>query len=297
MSSKITTAIVFLGVLILFSPSVSEGALGISPPYFNANYLVPGATYSQTVYLVQDRPDTDLNIRAILDVPEKVRPWISLNTGMDFVIPQGTRQFPIEITIKAPKDSGLGVYNGKLSFETRPVQEGQVTIALGVQVSMNIVIGNDIYRSFAMKLVKILDIEENWNPRVHAQFVNDGNVPEIITGATFELTDQYNNVRLAYAQKAEGFPEIEPFSTKEYTIEFPISFKLGTGQYWGNVNFYQNDKIIGTQKMPFTVVPSGSLSGFNALMGSLLKNVWLYVGLGILIFLIFIIRRLAGRKR
>lgn len=267
---------VIISILLvsIFFPAVSHGAFGISPPYVNADHLVPGAIYKQTVWLVQSSVDEDMKIKATLDISDKVKPWIALDKGMEFTIPKGTRQFPVEVQISVPKDTDLAVYNGSLSFTGAPSQSGQVTIALGAQVSINMVVGNDVYRKISVPVVKLLDVEEGWDPKVYVKFVNDGNVPESFTGATYELLDKFGGVRLAFAQKNKGFEEVPPFSTKELTMDFPIGFHLGIGEYWGKVDFYQDDTLVASQKTVFTVLPAGSLSSRWQRVWSMVTNHW-----------------------
>src|SRR6185437_11234185 len=140
--------IVFL-LSFLLTASPSLAAFGISPPFVNANYLVPGAQYSQVIYLVQDQPDQDLNIKTNLTLQDPAKSWISIDKGFTFVIPKGVRQFPVTINVNVPKDASLGAYNGSISFVGAPAAAGQVTIALGVQVAINLTVGNNIYRSFS----------------------------------------------------------------------------------------------------------------------------------------------------
>jgi hypothetical protein len=272
-----------------------HAAFGISPPFLNADHLVPGATYTQTFYLVQDQPNDDLGINVNLNVPESIRPWIIIDQGLHFVIPKGTHQFPVQLTVHIPKDTGLGVYRGNVTFTGAPAQAGQVTIALGVQSVINLTVGNDIYRKVSVPIIKLLDIEEGWNPKVYVKFNNEGNIPEKFTGATYELLDQYGAVRLAFSQTANGLVETPPFSIKEYVVEFPIDFHLGLGQYWGVVNFYQDQQLIGSQKTIFNVLKKGSLSSQTALILDALKDSWYYYVVGLLV--VFFVARLAMRRR
>lgn len=293
-------AVVFLPALyFLTTPLYAYAAFGTSPPFLNADHLVKGAHYVQTVYLVQDRPDVDVPINAVLEIPESIRSWVTLDRGFSFTIPKGVQQFPVQVSVQIPQDAGLGAYHGNLTFTTAPTQSGQVTIALGAQVVINLTVGEGIYRNIHIPLIRFLDIEEGWNPRVQVKFANDGNVPEAFTGATYELLDQFGATRLAYLQKSEGFPEIPPFTIKEDIIEFPSSFRLGIGQYWGSVNFYQNDTLIGSQKTVFNVLKQGSLSGTWDQLALILKNNSIVAGGGFLaaILILFWFARMMRRKR
>jgi hypothetical protein len=266
-------------------------AFGISPPFINADHLVPGAVYRQTVYLVQDRPEEDLPMKAVLEISDSIRSWISLDRGFDFTIPKGTRQFPVEVVVRVPEGTSLGVYKGNLTFTGAPGKAGQVTIALGAQAVMNLTVGDNIYRKVSIPLVKFLDIEEGWSPRVYLKLNNEGNVPEELDGATFELLDQYGAVRLAFSQTPRGLTATPPFEISEYTVEFPMDLHLGLGQYWGVVTFYQDGKQLVSQKGVFNVLKAGSIvSPSERLLGRIFTNVlgvplWyfiaLIIGLGI----------------
>jgi len=291
--------IVLLSAFALLAPFQSaEAAFGISPPFMNAVHLVPGAKYAQTIYLVQDQPNQDLPISAKIDVPDAIRSWISIDQGLNFVIPKGVRQFPVQISVNVPKDASLAVYNGHVTFVSSPAQAGQVTIALGAEVIVNITVGNDIYRHIEVPVVRPLDIEEGWNPRVYVKFDNQGNVPEHFDAATFELSDQFGAVRLAYTQKRDGFPDIPPFTVKEFTVEFPIDFHIGLGQYWATVNFYQDDKVIAGQKTVFTALKRGSLSSPTAQLLQWMSQNWMYLmgGLVVLIIIYGLFRRRRHRR-
>lgn len=266
---------------LLFLPSFSFASFGISPPYLHADHLVPGARYVQTIYLVQDKPDQDLPIQAKLEIAESVRSWVSIDPGFTFTIPQGVRQFPVKVMVTVPKDAPLTAYHGEISFTGTPSQAGQVTIALGVKMSIDIRVGNDIFQKINIPIVRLLDIEEGWNPRVYVKFENEGNVAESLTGATYELYDRYGSVLLSTSQRSDGFPEIAPFSADEFTLEFPVPLQLGVGEYWGRVNLYQQDKIVGSQKTVFNVLKRGSLSNPGTRIVQFLAQNWV-VGAGVL---------------
>jgi hypothetical protein len=272
-----------------------HAAFGVSPPFVNADKLVKGAVFQQTIYLVRDIADVDLPIQATLDIPEKVRPWINLDNGLDFIIPKDVRQFPVKISIKVPQETDLAAYQGKLVFTGKPSQSGQVTIALGAQVSLNIVVGNDVYRKLDIRVLKNTDIEEGWNPQLYVKADNQGNVPESFTGATMEVLDQYGAVRLAFMQSPKNMAEIPPFTVSEQVIEFPTDFHLGLGQYWGVANLYQNDKLIASQKSVFNVLKKGSLSkpSLAAFFGMVMQyKTYVVIGLILLALIAFGVFRL-----
>lgn len=285
--------------IFLYSSNFALGAFGVSPPFLVNDHLVKGSKYTQVIYLVRDNADQDLPIAAKLDVNDRVRSWFQVAGGEEFVIPKGVRQFPVEVTINIPKDAGLGVYSGKMSFVGRPDATGQVTIALGVEVSINFTIGEGIFRSSRVQGISFLDVEEGWAPKVLVKFVNEGNVPESLERATYELFDQFGAVRLAFVQKNEGFPEVEPFSITDFVVDFPIDLHLGIGSYWGSVNFYKEGKVVGSQRTIFNVVEAGSLSGVWARFIKHISASWLYYLIGLVVAVgvgFFFIRKKRNRR-
>lgn len=263
----------------------ARAAFGISPPWVNADHLVKGSKYSQTIYLVQDVVPEDIKVNAQISIDESIRPWITLDNGTEFIIPKGTKQFPVVVSVNAPQNASLGSYHGTISFTQSPASAGQVTIAIGAQAALNVVVGTGIFEKMSIPLIKFLDIEEGWNPRVYVRFSNEGNIPERFDSATYELFDQYGVVRLAYAQKTDGFNEVKPFTTDEFTVEFPIDFHLGIGQYWGNVSFYKDGKVIGSQRTVFNVLEKGSLGVPFTSALEFVKKQWPFITLGLLLII------------
>jgi LPXTG-motif cell wall-anchored protein len=284
-----------MGLFFLLPPQATYAAFGISPPFLNADHLVPGTKYVQTIYLVQDQPNTDLNIQTNLQVDPAIASWVSLNTGTTFVIPQGTRQFPVQVTVAVPQNAGLGVYHGNLTFTTMPSSAGQVTIALGVQVAINLTVGSGTFEKYSIPLISPVDIQEGQNPMVNVKFENDGNVSEAFDGATYALYDQYDSVRLAYVQKSDNFPSVPPFTIKDFTVQFPLDFYLGVGEYWGVVTFYKNGQVIASQKMIFNVLKATFMDKAIRIA----EDNWIAIVIGIIILagisLFFMRRRRRSR--
>jgi hypothetical protein len=300
-SKKTIISLIGLVFLVLFfaNSAPAEAAFGVSPPFVGSGHLVPGSKYIQTIYLVQDNPGEDLKILTDLQINDRVRSWFVVNGGKEMIIPKGVRQYPVEVIINVPKKADLGIYKGLINFSGMPLNKtGQITIALGVEVKIGFTVGEGIFRDYEMPLVNLLDIEEGWSPKVQVKFVNNGNVPEAIDSATYELFDQFGSIRLAYIQKNDGFTEVAPFSTEDLLFEFPINLYLGIGDYWGSVNFLKEGKVIGKQRTVFKVLKAGSLSGpISKVINHLNKFKIYYLSfLGILIVAFIFYRRFKNKK-
>lgn len=297
LSHIIGLASLFIAWTFLMAPSIALGAFGISPPFVHATHLVPGANFSQDIYLVRDVADEDINIQATIEAGDDVKQWISLSTGLSFVIPKGTQQFPVGIQIKVPKDAPLAMSQANVRFVSQPTEKGQVAIALGAQTAIAIKVGDEVFEKFT-PTIDLLNIEESWNPRVLVRIVNEGNIPHQFTGASYELLDKFGAVRLAYIQKTTDFPKTDPFAERTYILEFPVNFSLGLGEYWGKVDFYQNDKLVASQKTVFKVLPKGSLSEASEKFVQFAKDNWKIIAgsLGVIVLLV-LVGSVARRRR
>ena len=246
--------VVGISLLVVFFIPFSAGAFGVSPPFVTSDRLTRGSSFDTTIFLVQGKPDVDLEIQAIFDVPENIRDWFSVDKGEKFTIPAGIQQFPIVVTTKVPKDAEYNIYQGYLRINTVPVRkEGeQVNISVGARVEINLTVGDNVIKDFTVKGLNILDIREGEYPQVIVTLQNLGNVPVAPERATFELYDKYGEVRLAYGQ-TDVLPEVAAFKTEEFIIEFPIDIKLGIGEYWGLARIYSNGAVTKELKTVFNV--------------------------------------------
>lgn len=239
-SSKIFFFILSIGYIIL--PYNVNAGFGVSPPLIKEGRLVPGIEISRTIYLVQGNPERGLEAEIIVESKD-IKDWISFPEGKKFVIPEGIQQYPLDVIIAVPKDAPLGIYKASVRINTtaeKTKQAGEVAIALGGKVDIDLTVGDEIFADFKIKSIKILDIKENQNPQVSIAIINTGNIPISPDSASFELLNKYGTTRLAYSQN-DNLPEIDAFLEEETIVEFPIDFKLAQGEYWGEVIIY-NDK-------------------------------------------------------
>ena len=245
--------LIFAGLFLFLVNPNSAYAFGVSPPYIRADRLVPGSRYEATIMLSQGKPDEDLRIKAEFDVPKKVRSWFSVEQGEEFVISAGVQQFPMKVIIQVPQNADLGIFNGYLRVNTIPKEEaGQVVIAVGGRIDINLKIGDEIVADYIIRRIEILDVAEGDPLKVKVTLENTGNVPIGPERATFDLFDKYGDVRLGYSQ-TEEINEVPSFQTKSFVIKFPLDIKLGLGEYWGEVKLYRGDEVVGQLKTVFDV--------------------------------------------
>ena len=243
--------------LSLLSPQFVS-AFGVSPPSINADKLLKGSQYEATVFLVRAEAENGLPIKAEVRLPDKIKNWVTLDTGFNFMIPVGVRQFPVNVLISVPEDADLNIYSGSLVFNTLPLSDKengdqQVVITVAAGVSLSITIGEGVVKDFRIENVDILDIKEGNPPAIIVTMENTGNVPVAAERATIDVLDKFGNVRLGFGQ-TEELPEVPPFKTKKFVVEFPLNLKLGLGEYWAEAKIYKGGGVAGEVKTVFNVL-------------------------------------------
>jgi len=273
-----TKTALFLFVLFLLSPQFVS-AFGVSPPSVNADKLLKGSQYEATIFLVRAEADSDLPIQAVLRLPDEIKSWVTLDTGFNFVIPADVRQFPVKVIINIPQDAELNIYNGSVVFNTLPPSEQgsgdqQVVITVAAGVSLGITVGEGVIKDFRIEHMDILDVKEGEPPAIVVTMENTGNVPISAERATIDVLDKFGNTRLGFGQ-TEELPEIPPFKTKKFVVEFPLNLKLGLGEYWAEAKVYKDGSVAGEVKTVFNVVEKK----FNFLVFGIVIVIFLGTGL------------------
>ena len=130
-----------LGLAIVFvifgAENVFALAFGVSPPSISKTFE-DGNAYAPTIYLIRDDASTDLNISTRFDVPEQIRSWFSVDRGINFVMPKGSRQFPIQITANVPFKTPPGKYSGALKIFALSASSSEI-LSLSVPMDLTII--------------------------------------------------------------------------------------------------------------------------------------------------------------
>jgi hypothetical protein len=289
--------IVFL-FLFFFSVSAGpvEAGFGISPPYVKTNKPIrPGGHYEQRITLLRSTADETLEAHVQVKAPE-VSPWITIDKGNVFDLPQGELQVPMVVRVDVPESAEIGDYKGHINIKIRPKQDGQksgVAIALGARVDIDLTVSNETFIDFKIRKVDLLDIERPsgiWDWKIFSYFFyrnkvdmkieNTGNVAAAPTRVNLEVYNLKED-KLLETRDDTSLDEVEPFEVETITADFPTD--LGPGQYWGHIKIYNENDIIHKDKATFTVYAPGQKPG-GVQMG-----IWPWVMLGGLVLLGLII--------
>lgn len=246
--------------MVFLHPLFAVAGFGVTPPRVLADRLVPGATITKTIYLVQGNPEQNLDVEATIESRD-IKEWISIEQGLAFTIPRGVQQYPLNVTIVVPEDAELGEYTAAVRVRTKPeasaVEGGGsgVAIALGGLIEINVTVGDDIVLEYKITSLDILDIKEREPLQAKVRISNTGNVPASPDSASFELFDKFGNQRLAFATaENEQFPRVDAFTENAVLLAFPVDTVLAVGEYWGHVKVYDEEgKVLRELRTVFNV--------------------------------------------
>lgn len=239
--------------LTSFTPVPARAGFGVSPPLIEEGRLVRGISMERIVYLVQGAPETDVPIE--LQVDSEIKDWISFPQGMPITIPKGVQQFPLVVRIDVPEDAEFGKYSGEIRITAVPQRAdegGEVAIALGGLVTLDLTVGDGIVSEFNLKQVDILDIKEGEDPRAKVMIANTGNVAAGPDTMSFELFNKFGEIRLAYAEST-NFKKVPAFTEGDIEASFPMDVYIAPGEYWGHVKVYEGQKMVGELRTVFNV--------------------------------------------
>lgn len=280
-----------LVIILLFTfglSQIAQAGFGISPPYVRNDKLTYGSHYEQKIILVRGDPIEDLKAEISIDIPE-AGDWVSIDKGMEFILPKGEKQVPMIVSVDVPKDAEYKDYKGYIRVVTsslKPLEEGKITIALGARIDVDLTVAE--IKIFDFNILSIntpLDLEEGWKfwkiklpgeIKVLMRITNTGNIEAAPTRAHLDVYD-ISCRDLLESSDSISLEKVKPFETKEIFAKFKT--KLEIGAYCGEIKIFKEDEIVKEQKVFFNVVARGTLpSEAKEFLG---LAIWIWVVIGI----------------
>lgn len=259
---KKISKILVIGLLLILSLAQIAFAFGVSPPFVKEEHLLSGSQLERIVYLVQS--ESNENYKAELEFSpgvEEIKHWIKIGQGMEFTIPAGTKQFPLQIEINVPQDAELGQYKGYIWISGKPEKEGQVTTIAGGTIELNLKVTDQEYSDWQLRGLEIKDLgKEEKILKVSLEVENLGNIKTRPSKVHLDVYDNSHQNLLSSGDNTE-LDWILPFQTKEITAEFSVDLELNQ-QYWGEVEIYKEGELLLADKRRFDVgeIPTRELS-------------------------------------
>jgi len=290
-------------VIFLFTFGLTQtvrAGFGVTSPYVENDRLVPGAHYEKEMIIVRGDPTEDWKAELTINVPG-ADDWISINKGLDFILPKGEKQTPIVVTVNVPKNAKFARYQGAIRIRTLPAKPtGGVSIALGARINVDLEVVKGGIFDFVIQGVKLFDINEGWKIKLGIELKNTGNVEASPTKIYLDVYDSTNQVKIASLENDSIADKVNPFETKQVIAEF--SNQLKAGPYYAHFKIYNRDILAKDGELSLSILPPGTLpnpsQSNSALIQSLTKGT---LGLVILIIILliaaFVVFRIIKKKK
>ncbi len=258
--SRVVRAGAFLGIFaVLIMPSSASAGFGISPPWLENLNAVPGAEFEKTITVSQEKVPESMGLTVSIE-GDPVASWIRIKGGESITIPQGATRFPVHFIVSVPDDAKLGFYEGVINLTAGHAQRdgsGQISIALGAQARVKIALTDEEISDFSIAGVTIPDLEIGWPLEVEIKIENKGNTNARPSRVVVRVWDD-NHANLIGAHDITNMEEVPPFQNGISRGSFDIELDLG--QYWADLEIYQEGELVLKDKLRFEVFPEWTLT-------------------------------------
>lgn len=256
---------------VLSGADTVHAGFGITPPYVTNHRLTRGSSFEQKITLVRSDPVDDLKVQISMNIPG-IETWFSIDRGTEFILPKGTTQMPIVITVHVPEDAEYKQHKGSLRIRTASANVdpsvGGVSIALGAQVDVDVEVVDKIF-DFDVRRIRIADLEEGkmkWGlffpgkARFFMTIENTGNEVFGPTKVKFDIYDSELETLLETTENTNNIEQIAPFGIKEVMAELPT--RLPAGRYAVKYTVYKNEDIAQQNQLNLSIATLGAVAGY-----------------------------------
>lgn len=264
--------IYYIGVAVLLSLTAFDAVyagFGITPPYVRNDRLTKGSEFTQEIILVRGDPVEDLKAEISINVPG-IEDWFTIDRGMEFILPKGQSQVPMNVTVRVPSNAPYEEFTGNIRVRTvSPDLASGVSIALGAQIDVDIRVVDKIL-DFEVRRVQLSEVEEPkriwWldypgRIRFAVTIKNTGNAPVAPSRVKFEIFDKRGNVKLEEIENTNSIARVAPFDTKP--VEAYLPTHLPPGGYLVKYSIYLEDEIKRQGELTLSVLPEGTIDGYQ----------------------------------
>jgi hypothetical protein len=274
---------IFLTALLCVAGPALAG-LGISP----SDWIEPNGMMGQKIEKVftLSRSDASEDLNFTSQITGDLASWIKIENGNSFFIPKGQQQYPVNVTLNIPQNAAKKEYKGEIrlnsSSKADETQVGSIGVLLSALIRIDLTVTDKPYLSYQILQVTIPEQEAGNYVNVVLKVLNEGNVSAKPTKVTADIFDKYNTTKIG-SQVITDFSNVAgvaPFSKGD--VKFQIPIQLTPEQYWANISIYQDEKVLKTEDLTFSIAKAGSLKpaatnagnmGLLAIIGAILAVV------------------------
>jgi len=265
--------IIVLMVLLLFPFPAAAFGIGMAPMEYKITGAMRGMEYERPIAIFN--PDEKAN-NFTLRTDGVAGDWISFyriedtETSIKEISIAANGNYPILIKIIIPPDEASGTYNATIYAETIPGgYEGKMGVATKLQASTMIsveVTGEQVVDGI-LNSILVEDTETGYPIRVKTIFQNTGNV---MAKPKIEISIlQDNKTLISFTHEST---KVKPARIEPIIAEWNTTAKNVPGDYKASVVVSLDGRILGSQDVPFKIMPVGTFTREGNLTSILIEG-------------------------
>ncbi len=281
--SKFLGAFTLIALLVsIFSNTlIANAAFGTSPPWVRNDHMLPGTSFEQVITMSRSGLDTAMQAKVVLYGDKDLLKWVTIENADNLILEKGEKSLPMKVTVDVPKRAALKKYSGSIDVTLESVVKdtsmkgGQVAIALGSNVSIDIVVIGDKISDYNVRSINVDPIEEG-NPfsfKIRAQ--NLGNVDVSDIEGQIEI---YNKAETEMVASSDFTQLLDPIAPDDTVISRMVfeDIELDPGIYWviakalkdGEITYETRLHLEITEAVVPVVTPEDAIGKKPALPGA-----------------------------
>ena len=261
-------------VLILSPPPAVALGIGMAPTEYKITGAFRGGDYERTITVFN--PDENAN-NFTFKTDGEASEWISfykiedVNTKIKEISIDANRNYPVLIKINIPSDAATGTYNATIYAETVPGGTKGITTGVATKLQASTIISVEVTGEQVMdgvlNSILVENTEIGYPIRVKTVFQNTGNV---IAKPKIEIAVIQNNITLnSFTHEST---KVKPTSIEPIIAEWNTTAEIVPGDYKARVNVALDGRTLGSEDVPFKLMPVGTLTRQGNLTSLLIEG-------------------------
>ena len=237
-------------ILPFFIIKPALAGFGVSPAEIYNDSLKPGSVFEKEIVLSRSTSEENLKVVIETDLGE-AESWFKFEPSKDFIFSKGENRKTVKIIVSVPKNADFKNYKGLLRIKASSTDSSNsgVSIVQGARMEVNLIttsINVDILDVKGLNIPNV-DFQKPINLLLNIQ--NNGNTEVAPSKIILEIQDL--SQKSIETQEVSKLEKIPMNTTKEITAEFKNN--LNSGEYFGIIKVYLDDKLIRSDRLVFKV--------------------------------------------
>lgn len=242
-------ALVGAAISIYSNADLSKAAFGTSPPWVRNDHLLPGATFTEIIYLSRSDTNSDVKVSAEITGEKNLLKWIEIENEDELILRKGEKAIPMNVVIEVPKRAALKEYRGDIFVTLDALQDkgtrqgGSVAIKLGAHISVELTVVGEKVTDYRVKSATLDTLQEGDSFHINLEVENLGNTEIANLNGQVDIYDK----KEAEILKTLTFERLDTVISPDDIVKSRVGFEnivLDPGEYWVVIKIFKGDQVI-----------------------------------------------------